>query len=180
MSHVHWPLFALSFVIGLAFTLVLTIRRMKREAVVGPSVEEAEPPTALVETEADSATTVIAPETAPEPEPPTTEMPVAAEAPTTRVPAAKRPAKRTPPDKGPRTRKIPVAPYAPYGPGSARPRADGSGPAGWFVKGRSDTRLYYTPDDPVYDRTVAQVWFKDTQSAARAFFTPWRWSTKKH
>jgi hypothetical protein len=47
------------------------------------------------------------------------------------------------------------------------------------VKGRSDTRLYYTPDDPTYDPTVAQVWFKDEASAARAHFTPWRKSLRK-
>lgn len=75
--------------------------------------------------------------------------------------------------------RIPVVPYAPYGPGSARAGADGSGPQGWLVKGRSDTRLYYTPEDPTYDPTVAQVWFQDEESAARAFFTPWRKSTRR-
>jgi hypothetical protein len=74
---------------------------------------------------------------------------------------------------------MPVLPYAPYGPGSARATPDGGGPAGWLVKGRSDTRLYYTPDDPAYDATVAQVWFKDEESAARALFTPWRKSSRK-
>lgn len=47
------------------------------------------------------------------------------------------------------------------------------------AKGRSDTRLYYTPEDPTYDPTVAQVWFQDEESAARAFFTPWRKSTRR-
>ena len=69
-------------------------------------------------------------------------------------------------------------PYSPYGPGSARATPEGGGPSGWLVKGRSDTRLYYTPDDPTYDATVAQVWFKDEESAARALFTPWRKSAK--
>jgi uncharacterized membrane protein ArfC len=175
MDHVHWSLFALSFVAGLVFTFVLTIRRVKHPVVVSLSVDESEPPTTLIETETDSPPTPIPGE----PEHATTMIPVEPERPTAKIPAAKRPAKRPPPGKGSRTRKIPVAPYAPYGPGSARPRPDGSGPPGWFVKGRSDTRLYFTPDDPVYDRTVAQVWFKDTQSASRAFFTPWRWSSKK-
>jgi uncharacterized membrane protein ArfC len=102
-------------------------------------------------------------------ETPTTKIPVAIETPTTEIPVAI----ETP------TTKIPVVPYAPYGPGSARAGAEGSGPAGWLVKGRSDTRLYYTPDDATYDRTVAQVWFKDEESAMQAYFTPWRKSSRK-
>jgi uncharacterized membrane protein ArfC len=90
------------------------------------------------------------------------------EHPTTKIPVA------TP------TTKIPVvSSFAPYGPGSARADADGGGPSGWLVKGRSDTRLYYTSDDTTYDQTTAQVWFKDEESAAQAFFTPWRKSKKK-
>ena len=72
-----------------------------------------------------------------------------------------------------------MVPYAPFGPGSARADAKGNGPSGWIVKGRSDTRLYYTPHDATYDQTVAQVWFRDEESAARAHFTPWRTSSKK-
>jgi uncharacterized membrane protein ArfC len=113
-------------------------------------------------------------------ESPTTEIPVAKEPSTPDIPLAKEPptpkmpvAKETP------TKKIPVVPYAPYGRGSARAGAEGSGPAGWLVKGRSDTRLYYTPDDATYDGTVAQVWFMDEESAIRAYFTPWRKSSRK-
>jgi uncharacterized membrane protein ArfC len=71
------------------------------------------------------------------------------------------------------TKKIPVPPPAPYGPGSAQATPDGRGPAGWLVKARSDTRLYYTPDNPTYDPTVAEAWFKDEDSALRAGFMPW-------
>jgi hypothetical protein len=122
---------------------------------------------------------------------PTTKIPVAKESPTSKIPAAKKlpttkiPAgKKLPPKKAPTakespTRKIPKLPFAPYGPGSARATPDGGGPAGWLVKGRSDTRLYYTPDDPTYDPTIAQVWFKDEESAMRAHFTPWRKSSRK-
>ena len=102
-------------------------------------------------------------------ESPATKIPVAKEPPTTKIAVAK----ETP------TKKIPMVPYAPYGRGSARAGAEGSGPAGWLVKGRSDTRLYYTPDDATYDGTVAQVWFKDEESAIRAYFTPWRKSSRK-
>jgi uncharacterized membrane protein ArfC len=99
------------------------------------------------------------------PDPPTTRIVTdpptrkfAAEPPTTKIAA-----------EPPTTRKIAV----PYGPGSAHAGPDGRGPAGWLVKARSDTRLYYTPDNPTYDPTIAQVWFKDEQSALRAGFTPW-------
>ncbi|OBI43103.1 hypothetical protein A5706_05955 [Mycobacterium sp. E796] len=93
--------------------------------------------------------------------------------------AKARPAKPAPVAKQPATKWTPVLPYEPYGPGSARATPDGGGPAGWLVKGRSDTRLYYTPDDPAYDPTVAQVWFKDEAAAARACFTPWCKSSRK-
>jgi hypothetical protein len=48
-----------------------------------------------------------------------------------------------------------------------------------LVKARSDTRLYYTPDNPTYGPTVAQVWFKDEESALRAGFTPWHNNSRK-
>lgn len=85
-----------------------------------------------------------------------------------------------------RIRVVPVSPakaaekwFAPYGPGSARAAADGGGPEGWLIKGRSDTRLFYKPDDTNYDTIDAQVWFQDEAAAARAFFTPWSKSSRK-
>ncbi|MEZ0351882.1 hypothetical protein [Mycobacterium sp. pR1184] len=83
---------------------------------------------------------------------------------TTKIPAVQR--------ESP-TRKITVPPPAGYGPGSAPAGPGGRGPAGWLVKARIDTRLYYTPDTAGYDPTTAQVWFSDEQSALRAGFTPW-------
>ncbi|KAA1250062.1 hypothetical protein F0Q45_11760 [Mycobacterium simiae] len=77
------------------------------------------------------------------------------------------------------THQRPAARFAPYGPGSARADTDGSGPEGWLIKGRTDTRLYYTPDDPSYDATDAQVWFQDEAAAARAFFTAWSKSARR-
>jgi uncharacterized membrane protein ArfC len=98
--------------------------------------------------------------------------------------------KRRPVPKDSATEKIPVSseaetivlplmPYAPYGPGSMRANLDGSGPEGWTVKGRMDSRLFFTPDDECYDDMQAQVWFQDEEFAAKAFFTPWRNSTRK-
>lgn len=122
---------------------------------------------------------------------PVRKSPPAATAPVRKPPPAKkaRPAKapavkKAPPGKRPRPAKAappkrPTLPYAPYGPGSARATPEGGGPSGWLVKGRSDTRLFYTPDDPAYYLTVAQVWFKDEQAAVRAAFTPWRNSSRR-
>ncbi|OBK24069.1 hypothetical protein A5634_04240 [Mycobacterium asiaticum] len=72
-----------------------------------------------------------------------------------------------------------MQPYAPFGPGSMRAEPDGSGPEGWIVKGRMDTRLFYTPGDANYDEIAAQVWFENEELAAKAFFTPWSKSARK-
>src|SRR6202012_892599 len=109
-----------------------------------PTLVAAPPPTPKIGV--DPPTTKIVAE-----DPPTTKIRV--DPPTTKIPAAR---------ESP-TQKIPTTPFAPYGPGSARAGAEGAGPSGWLVKGRSDTRLYYTPDDAAYERTVAQVWFKDEE-----------------
>jgi uncharacterized membrane protein ArfC len=169
MQHVHWWLFALSFFLGLGLTFML----LKKSR---PAVESEPPTTKIVVAEEPPTTKIRVIEEPPTTkirvvveEPPTTKIPVVKEAPTTKIPVVK----ETP------TQKIPTVPFAPYGPGSARAGAEGGGPAGWLVKGRSDTRLYYTPDDATYERTVAQVWFKDEESAMRAYFTPWRKSSRK-
>ncbi|GFG70727.1 channel accessory protein ArfC, sunset domain variant [Mycolicibacter senuensis] len=62
---------------------------------------------------------------------------------------------------------------APYGEGSARAGAGGSGPAGWAIKGNEDSMLYHSPDSPSYGATIAEVWFKDEQTAAAAGFRRW-------
>jgi uncharacterized membrane protein ArfC len=169
MQHVHWWLFALSFFLGLALTFML----LKKSR---PAVESEPPTTKIVVAEEPQTTKIRVVEEPPTTkirvvaeEPPTTKIPVVKEAPTTKIPVV---------TEMP-TQKIPTVPFAPYGPGSARAGAEGGGPAGWLVKGRSDTRLYYTPDDATYEPTVAQVWFKDEESAMRAYFTPWRKSSQK-
>ena len=157
MQHVHWWLFALSFFLGLGLTFLLLKKRR-------PAVESESPTTKIVVAEDPPTTKIVVAE-----DPSTTKIPVPEDPPTTKIPVAK----ETP------TQKIPTVPFAPYGPGSARAGAEGGGPAGWLVKGRSDTRLYYTPDDATYERTVAQVWFKDEEFAMRAYFTAWRKSSRK-
>jgi uncharacterized membrane protein ArfC len=160
MNHVHWWLCGLSFVIGLVLTFALTINSVKAPAPVRKStdaVPKPEPPTTRI-----SAT-----------EQRTTRIPVAEQR-TTKIPVAEQRTTKIPIARESPTTKIPVSPEAPFGPGSARATPDGGGPPGWLVKGRSDTRLYYTPDDPTYDPTVAEIWFSDEKSAAQAGFTPWR------
>ena len=177
MNHVNWWLFALSFALGLALTLALGVRPVKHQAPVGKSEPIAsEPATTKISVPKEAPTTRIS---VPK-EAPTTRIRVAKEAPTTRIPVPKdAPTTKIPVTRESPTTKIPTVPSAPYGPGSAQATLDGGGPAGWLVKGHSGTRLYYTPDDPTYDSTVPQVWFKDEESAVRAGFTPWRKRSKK-
>jgi uncharacterized membrane protein ArfC len=200
-DHVHWPLFALSFFVGLVFTFALLVRPAKRQAPVRRSAGGSHP-------------TPRTPRKRKKPvrkEQPTTKIPRAKEPPTTKIPVTEKTTKIPVTEKTTKipvtekttkipvteattkipvteattkipvdaTRRIKMVPDAPYGPGSARANADGTGPSGWMVKGRSDTRLYYTEDDPAYEQTVAQVWFRDEDSAARALFTPWRNRSRK-
>src|ERR1700755_3274767 len=71
------------------------------------------------------------------------------------------------------TAKIKTAAGSPYGADSAPPEADGSGPEGGLVKGNEDSMLYHPPDSPHYKETIAEIWFKDEESAERGGFTPW-------
>jgi len=171
MIHPHWWLIGLAFAAGLVLTFVLIVRSAKPAAtasgVAAPATAAAVSPVPPVK---DAPTKPV------EPLPPARlwpekKVPPAGKVPAKKVPAGGQAAKAPP---GPRTRTLP---YEPFGPGSARATLDGGGPSGWPVKGRTDTRLYYTPNDPAYDLTVAHVWFKDEQSAARALFTPWRKSS---
>jgi uncharacterized membrane protein ArfC len=166
MNHVHWWLFGLSFAMGLVLTFALLGRSVKHAAPPDNPLIPDPPTTRIV---ADPPTTRVVTE------PPTTKIPAGIESRTTKIPVTKNVAAAG----GSPTRKIEVPPPAPYGPGSAQAGPDGSGPAGWLVKARIDTRLYYTPDNPTYDPTVAQVWFKDEQSALRAGFTPWHHNSRK-
>lgn len=57
-----------------------------------------------------------------------------------------------------------------YGQGSADPAADGSGPAGYHIKGNANSMLYHTVDSVFYDITKAEVWFRTEADARRAGF----------
>ena len=59
-----------------------------------------------------------------------------------------------------------------YGKGSVKAGADGSGPAGWLIKGNVDS-LYHGPDSPAYEQTIAEFWFVDEATARAAGFDKW-------
>lgn len=57
-----------------------------------------------------------------------------------------------------------------FGPDSAAPLADGSGPEGFEVKGNADSNLYHLPGTQWYDATVAEVYFRTAEAAEAAGF----------
>ena len=64
-------------------------------------------------------------------------------------------------------------PAGPYGKGSAKAKADGSGPTGWLIKGNADSMLFHGSDSPAYEQTIAEVWFFDEKTARTAGFDKW-------
>ncbi len=62
---------------------------------------------------------------------------------------------------------------SPYGPGTALPLEDGSGPAGWDIKGNAGSMLFHTPDSPSYADSRAEVWFESEHTARAAGFAHW-------
>jgi uncharacterized membrane protein ArfC len=64
---------------------------------------------------------------------------------------------------------------SPFGPGSARSFPDGSGPAGWTIKGNADSGLYHTQSSPSWGRMHAEVWFETEDAAIAAGFKRWDW-----
>jgi uncharacterized membrane protein ArfC len=62
----------------------------------------------------------------------------------------------------------------PYGEGSLR-LAVGSAdaPSGYTIKGNEDSMLYHSPESPTYQRTIAEVWFRDVKTAEAAGFNRW-------
>jgi hypothetical protein len=66
-----------------------------------------------------------------------------------------------------------VAEDEPYGAGSIRVKATVDAPGGYPVKGNEDSMLYHTTDSPSWKQTIAEIWFRDTDSAERAGFLRW-------
>lgn len=148
MNQLNWWLVGLSFALGLVLTLTLMMTAVKGQAPVDKSARRWAAP-----------------------EPDTTHIPVT-EKRTTTIPVTERRTTKIPVVKESPTTKMAVSPCAPYGPGSADAAADGGGPAGFLIKAQVQGKRYLTPDDPAYDSTTAQVWFRDEKSAAQAGFTP--------
>ena len=148
MHDVNWWLMALSFVLGLLLTFAFTIRRVQREV----------PETAAFAGRGPGLRA---------------EGAAAAGAAAAGGAAGAKFAGR---ERGPTsaTEFAEVGESGPYGVGSARAAADGSGPSGWTVKGNEDSMLYHTPESPSYAQTIAEVWFIDEESAERAGFSHWR------
>ncbi|MBY5161031.1 NADH-quinone oxidoreductase subunit C [Salsipaludibacter albus] len=61
----------------------------------------------------------------------------------------------------------------PYGPGSAHPREDGSGPDGHPVKATTDGNVFVTQDSHQWRSTRADAWFVDEDAARAAGFEHW-------
>ncbi|CAJ1494317.1 hypothetical protein MU0083_000766 [[Mycobacterium] kokjensenii] len=144
MRDVNCWLMGLSFLLGLFLTFAFTIRRVRREVPVSAAAG------------AVAAAAVSAPKPA---------------TPAATAGAAAKPAGGTVPSDA-ETTEI-AAGGAPYGAGSARAGAGGSGPAGWTIKGNEDSMLYHTTDSPWYGQTIAEVWFREEQAAEAAGFTRW-------
>jgi uncharacterized membrane protein ArfC len=62
----------------------------------------------------------------------------------------------------------------PYGAGSLRLAvASADGPSGYTIKGNEDSMLYHSSESPTYKRTIAEVWFRDAETAEAAGFNRW-------
>jgi hypothetical protein len=67
----------------------------------------------------------------------------------------------------------------PFGPGSAKPNADGSAPGDdYTVKGKRSSKLFHTAESPYFGRTKADVWFKTPADAESAGFAAWNHKKK--
>jgi large subunit ribosomal protein L4 len=55
-------------------------------------------------------------------------------------------------------------------PNSAAALEDGAAPAGFEIKGKSDSKKYHAPGGRWYDNTVADIWFKTAADAEAAGF----------
>ena len=71
------------------------------------------------------------------------------------------------------TAKIPSVGDLPYGAGSIRVAPTADGPRGYTVKGNEDSMLYHTPESPSYKQTIAEIWFRDVETAEKAGFNRW-------
>jgi uncharacterized membrane protein ArfC len=140
---VNWWLVALAFVLGLVITAAFMIRRVEREVPVSAAAGAAG--AASVAKLVDSGSDSLPAEKVTETA--TAETAAAATAPV-------------------------VEP--PYGEGSLRLAvASADAPSGYTIKGNEDSMLYHSAESPTYKRTIAEVWFRDVETAEAAGFNRW-------
>ncbi|GAA3433360.1 sunset domain-containing protein [Kutzneria kofuensis] len=76
-------------------------------------------------------------------------------------------------DAAPIRRPSSGGPRTPFGPGSALPKPDGSAPSDDYrVKAVLGSRTYHAAGSGDFDGVKAEVWFRSTEEAERAGFTP--------
>ncbi|WP_102145325.1 hypothetical protein [Mycobacterium hubeiense] len=176
MSDVNWWLMALAFVLGLLLTFAFMLRRVKREVPVYGALGRA--PGVGDVGSAGGAAKVAGAEEA------TTRLPRAdADEATTQLPkagatgAAAAAGGAAAVAGGAAASKFtgtPEVKVKPYGEGSIRlATGTADAPEGYTVKGNEDSMLYHTPESPSYAQTIAEIWFKDVESAERAGFNRW-------
>ena len=188
MSHVNCWLLALAFVLGLVLTLAFMIRRVKREVPVYDAAKSKskpkldEPKTEVIskpkleepKTEVITKSKLEAPKTEviskPKLDEPKTEV---ISIPTAGAAGLAGAAALVGSDEASGEERGEAAAEEPYGAGSFRLVAGASVPAGWTVKGNEDSMLYHTTDSPSYDKTVAELWFRDVETAEAAGFNRW-------
>jgi hypothetical protein len=164
MSDVNWWLIALAFLLGLVLTFLLTVRRVKLEVPVygalgrGPIASGA----------ADTSATAKLPTADTE----ATGTAVArAAAAAAGGAAAKFAGGRSGAEAD--TAKISRVGDEPYGAGSLRVAANADAPSGYTIKGNEDSMPYHSPESPFYDAAIAEIWFREAESAERAGFARW-------
>ncbi len=106
-----------------------------------------------------------------EPEPPSPSLVSAAWAEPEPEPAPPpSPTPRPAPDDEPRSLFTPAATVSSGMP--AEPDGSAPGPE-YTIKGNAESMLFHTPESPYYERTRAEVWFRDADEARAAGFTEW-------
>jgi hypothetical protein len=164
MNDVNWWLMALAFVLGLALTFALMIRRVTREVPVsgsvgvrGPDVVGAVRGGLEDRGTAPSLTTDKLADT----DVRTTKMPAAGAAAAGAAAAGGVAASKFAGGNGESaTAKTATVSDEPYGAGSVRVAAGASAPSGYTIKGNEDSMVYHTTDGPSYKQTIADVWFR--------------------
>lgn len=164
-------LIAVSWLSAVAAVIAALVRARRRGGISVDRVPHAPVVSRVARHDGAGPDTVEAPSAAPpesmgdeEPTPTPEQAPASEAAPAPEAAPASQPAPASEPSG---------AADGPYGPGSASPAEDGSGPEGFTVKGNESSKLFHTPDSPNYARTHAAVWFRDEDAARAAGFRHW-------